>query len=506
MRVVLPVDFSIEEIKDIISISNRYELSADAERRLENVRRELKKLIDRGEVIYGINTGFGELASRKISREDLKILQMNLIRSHACGVGEPLSDDEVRLLMFIRANELSRGLSGVRPVVVKTICEFLNRGVIPYIPQKGSVGASGDLAPSSHMALALCGEGLAKLYGDYRWSDAAKVLKKSKITPLKLEEKEGLALINGTHATNAIGSLALFNALNVFNASIIAGALSVDALKGTPRAFDRRLSLAKPHPGQIYVGEKLTHLLEGSQIRQSHIMNDSRVQDPYSLRCMPQVMGSVLDWLYRSIETVEIEFRSVTDNPLVFSDGEKIDVLSGGNFHAQPLALAFDTAAIALSVNSSMSERRIAQLVSDFKILPPFLAKNPGLESGFMIAHVTAAALCNQNAVLSHPASVYSIPTSANKEDFVSMATNAAIKLRDVVLNSARVVAIEMIAASRAIEYHRPLRTSDVLEDVISYIHSVSGKVDGDVELSSKIESLAISIIDGDFSRFFVKL
>lgn len=502
MKVSLPINFSIEDIKRLIEISNRYELKKDAERKIEVVRKELKKLIERGQIMYGINTGFGELASKNIPKDDLKRLQLNLIRSHACGVGEPLSDEETRLLMLIRANELARGLSGVRPIVVKTLCEFLNKGIIPYIPHKGSVGASGDLAPSSHMALVLCGEGLAKFYGDNSWYKASQILKKANIKPLILEEKEGLALINGTQATNAIGSLALFNSINVFNASIIAGAMSVDALKGTPRAFDKRISLAKPYSGQLYVSQKLRELLNGSQIRESHMINDSRVQDPYSLRCMPQVMGAVMDWIYKCVDTVETEFKSVTDNPLIFWDGKNIDVVSGGNFHAQSLALAFDTAAISLSVNSAMSERRIAQLVSDFKILPPFLAKNPGLESGFMIAHVTAAALCNQNTVLAHPSSVYSIPTSANKEDFVSMGTNAAIKLRDVVFNSARIVAIELIAASKAIEYHRPLKTSNTLEDVIELIHSVSGEVKGDEELSSKIESLSISILDGEFSRF----
>ncbi len=499
MKILLPFDFSIEDIEAIISPKNFYDLKKDAYKNLSVVRRELKKLIEKGDVMYGINTGFGELASKSISKQDLKTLQMNLIRSHACGVGEALSDEEVRLMMFIRANELARGLSGVRPLVIKALCSFLNKGIIPYIPHMGSVGASGDLAPSSHMACALCGEGFAKFIGDEKWKPASVILKKAGINPVVLEEKEGLALINGTQATNAIGSLALLKGINVFYTSIIAGALTTDALKGTPKAFDERISQAKPYSGQIYVAKKLSYLLEGSQIRQSHIINDPRVQDPYSIRCMPQVMGAVMDWLYNSVKAVETEYKSVTDNPLVFYDKGKVEVVSGGNFHAQSLAFAFDMAAIAMSVNASISERRIAQLVSDFKILPPFLARNPGLESGFMIAHVTAAALCNENAILAHPASVYSIPTSANKEDYVSMGTNAALKLKKVVLNSARIVAIELIAASKAILYHKPLKTSPILQKVLEKVMSIVGNIDGDVEFSSKIESVAKAIIKGEF-------
>lgn len=502
MRIYLPFSFSVEDLFRIINTSNRYELKKDARKKIEKVRDKLKVLIDRGEVMYGINTGFGELASKRIAKDDLKKLQLNLIRSHACGVGEPLSDEEVRLLMLIRANELARGLSGVRTIVIDKICEFLNKGVVPYIPSQGSVGASGDLAPSSHMALALCGEGLSKLVGDDKWYPTMSILNRLNIKPLVLEEKEGLALINGTQATSAIGSFALLRGLNVFYTSILAGALSTDALKGTPRAFDERIAKAKPYAGQIFVAKKLSQLLEGSQIRLSHVINDTRVQDPYSIRCMPQVLGAVMDWLYRSVLSLETEYESVTDNPLLFLKGDELEVISGGNFHAQSLALAFDNAAISMAVCGAMSERRIAQLVSDFKILPPFLAKNPGLESGFMIAHVTAAALCNENNVLAHPASVFSIPTSANKEDYVSMATNSALKLKKVVLNTARIVAIELISSTKAIDYHRPLRTSKKLEELISAIKETIGEFEGDVELSSKIEILANSVSEGYFLRY----
>jgi len=495
----LPVEFTINEIENIIKKDSKFILNSSAKKIVSKVRKELYKLINENKVMYGINTGFGELASKSISRENLKQLQLNLIRSHSTGVGNPLTDEEVRLLMFIRANELSRGASGVRVEVIEKICEFLNKGVVPYIPEKGSVGASGDLSPSSHMALCLVGEGFAKIMGEDKFQPASKILKKLSIKPLVLEEKEGLALINGTQATNAIGSLALLRALKVFHTSVVAGALSVDSLKGTTVCFDERISDLKPHPGQIYVAKKLKKLLEGSEIRESHKINDNRVQDPYSLRCMPQVMGAVMDNLYHCVNVVENEYKSVTDNPLIFFNDKSVDVLSGGNFHAQALSFAFDIAAMVLSANGNMSERRIAQLVSDFKILPPFLAKNPGLESGLMICQVTAASLCNLNNILSHPASTFSIPTSANKEDFVSMGTNAALKLREVVQNVSRIVAIEFIGTARAIEFHRPLKTSPELEKIIEKIKDVCGELNGDIVFSSKIEALSDSILNGEF-------
>jgi len=495
----LPFEFKIDDIENIVKRDAKFVLKSTTKIKIKRVRKELCKLINKNKVMYGINTGFGELASKSISKENLKQLQLNLIRSHSTGVGNPLSDEEVRLLMFIRANELSRGASGVRVELIEKLCEFLNKGVIPYIPEKGSVGASGDLAPSSHMALSLIGEGYSKIMGESNFQPTSKILKRLSIKPISLEEKEGLALINGTQATNAIGSLALLRGLKVFHTSIIAGALSVDSLKGTTVCFDDRISNLKPHPGQSYVAKKLKQLLEGSEIRESHRINDNRVQDPYSIRCMPQVMGSVMDNLYHCVNIVENEYKSVTDNPLIFFDGENIDVLSGGNFHAQALAFAFDIAAMVLTANGNISERRIAQLVSDFKILPPFLCKNPGLESGLMICHVTAASLCNENNILSHPASTFSLPTSANKEDFVSMGTNAALKLREVVENLSRIIAIELIGATRAIEFHRPLKTSPQLEKIIKKIKDICGDLDGDIEFSSKIEALSDSILDGEF-------
>lgn len=494
--------FTLEELPEILTDRDiKFLISEKTKKDLSMSRKSLEKLLETGKIIYGINTGFGELASQVISKEKLKTLQLNLIRSHSCGVGKPLSDLEARALIFIRANELARCHSGVRPIVVETLCEILNKRIIPYIPEKGSVGASGDLAPSAHMSLVLIGEGLAKFEGEDKFEPSLKILKKAGIKPIELCEKEGLALINGTQAMQAIGGLSLVNSFRIFESAIVAGALSLEALKGTPVAFDRRIHLLKPHNGQIYVAEKLLKLLKGSEIRESHKINDKRVQDPYSLRCMPQVMGAVKDTLEHCKKVIETEFKSVTDNPLIFIEGNDVEALSGGNFHGQALSFIFDFAGIAMTALGNISERRIAQLISDFKILPPFLAKNPGLESGFMIAHVTAAALCNENKILSHPASSDSIPTSANKEDFVSMGTNAALKLRKINENVARIIAIEMLAATKGISYHKPLKTSKELSKIIEKIYSISPEIEGDTEFSWRIETLADEILSGSLSN-----
>ncbi len=463
-------------------------------------RASLEALLAGDRVMYGINTGFGELASQRVSRESLKSLQVNLIRSHACGVGEPLEDAEARALMFARANELAMGNSGVRPMLVKKLAELINKGVIPHIPSKGSVGASGDLAPSAHMALVLIGEGKARL-GSGGWEASRLVLARAGIEPVELAEKEGLALINGTQGMKAVGGLALFEAMNLFYSAVLAGAMSLEALKGTPTAFDRRIHALKRHPGQLEVARMLEAMLKGSAIRSSHAVNDKRVQDPYSLRCMPQAMGAVLDAIDYALDVFETEFASVTDNPLVV-EGKKrgsIEVLSGGNFHGQAVAFAADFAAIALTALGNISERRIAQLVGDFKILPPFLARNPGLESGFMIAHVTAAALCNENKVLSHPASSDSISTSANKEDFVSMGMTAALKLKTVVRNVAYITAIEMMAAAEGLDFHRPLRSGPVIEAAMAGLRKISPAFKGDEVFSGRIEALSGAILDGRF-------
>jgi histidine ammonia-lyase len=463
-------------------------------------RAKLESLLAQNKVMYGINTGFGELASQRVPDKDLKALQVNLIRSHACGVGEPLEDAEAVALMFARVNELAMGNSGVRPVLVKRLAELVNKGVVPFIPSKGSVGASGDLAPSAHMALVLIGEGYAKLRGEGGWKPAAAVLKKAGVKPVELAEKEGLALINGTQAMKAVGGLALFEAMNLFSSAVLTGAMSLEALKGTPVAFDPRIHALKPHRGQGEVAAMLEALLKGSRIRASHRSSDKRVQDPYSLRCMPQAMGAASDAIEYALGVFETEFGSVTDNPLVVpGKGGSIEVLSGGNFHGQAVAFAADFAAIAITALGNISERRIAQLVSDFKILPPFLARNPGLESGFMIAHVTAAALCNENKILCHPASADSIPTSANKEDFVSMGMNAALKLKTVVRNTARVCAIEMMAAAEGVEFHRPLKSSRHIEAALAALRKVSPAFKGDEVFSERIEAVAEAMLTGYF-------
>jgi histidine ammonia-lyase len=495
---------SIPDIVDFAEVAygfRRLAIPPKALKLIESRRAKLEALLAEDRVMYGINTGFGELASQRVSSESLKALQVNLIRSHSCGVGDPLEDAEAAALVFARANELAMGNSGVRPVVVRRLMDLVNKGVIPFIPSKGSVGASGDLAPSAHMALVLIGEGYAKFRGEDEWRASAAVLKKAGIKPIELAEKEGLALINGTQAMKAVGGLALFEAMNLFSAAVLTGAMSLEALKGTPVAFDPRIHALKPHRGQQAVAAKLLELLKGSQIRASHKSSDKRVQDPYSLRCMPQAMGAASDALEYALGVFETEFASVTDNPLVVAGQGpgSIEVLSGGNFHGQAVAFAADFAAIAVTALGNISERRVAQLVSDFKVLPPFLARNPGLESGFMIAHVTAAALCNENKVLSHPASADSISTSANKEDFVSMGMNAALKLKTVVRNTARIYAIEMMAAAEGVEFHRPLKSSRRLEAALADLRQISPAFKGDKVFSERIETVADAMLTGCF-------
>lgn len=501
LSVSLGADIDLDVLEDV-ALGAEVTIPAAMLKNVAARRAKLEKLLDSGKTMYGINTGFGHLASQKISRENLKQLQVNLIRSHSCGVGDPMSAEEVRALMFARAYELARGNSGVRPVVIETLVAMLNKNVIPYIPRKGSVGASGDLAPSSHMALVMIGEGHACVLDgdeDVEWLTGAEAMAKAGIKPIELAEKEGLALINGTQAMKAVGGLALQSAMNLAVNSLVIGAMTVEAMKGTPVAFDKRIHDLKPHEGQKFAAEMLRNLLTGSEIRQSHAGNDDRVQDPYCLRCMPQAIGAVLDTISNSMETFETELQSVTDNPLIVDSEDvegSVDVLSGGNFHGQPLSFAADFAGIALTALGNMSERRISQMVSNFKILPPFLAQNPGLESGFMIAHVTAAAMCNENKVLSHPASADSVPTSANQEDFVSMGMNAANKLTEIVQNTARILAIEALAAAEGIEHHRPLKSSPQIEKALACIREIAPAANGDDVFSDKIEDIASFLMD----------
>ena len=451
----------------------------------------------RSGVVYGVSTGFGKLADVQIPTGELRQLQLNLVRSHACGIGRPLPTPEVRALILLRANVLTLGLSGIRLEVIELLCELLNRGVSPVIPEKGSVGASGDLAPLAHLALTLIGEGEAS-YGGKRLP-SSEALGQAGLRPVVLEAKEGLALLNGTQAMHAVGGLALLRAKRLSRVADVAGAMSLEALKGTPTAFDPRIHEARPHPGQRAVAENLSRLLRDSEIRESHLEGDPRVQDAYSLRCMPQVHGAVRGALAHCEEVFGIESGSATDNPLVFA--ETGDVLSGGNFHGAPLALALDYAAIALTDLMSMSERRTDRLVNPDlnEGLPPFLAPHAGTHSGFMILHVASVALLNEAKVLCHPASVDNLPTSGGKEDHVSMGMTGALKLRTIVENAENLIAIELLCGAEALEFRRPLKAGLGVEQAYERVRAISPAVNDDRALSSDIERVAAAIRQGEF-------
>jgi histidine ammonia-lyase len=429
----------------------------------------IQRIVDQGDAAYGINTGFGKLAKTRIPDDQLEQLQRNLILSHSVGTGEAMSDATVRLVMVMKAASLARGYSGVRPVVIDTLLAVLNAGIVPRIPVKGSVGASGDLAPLSHMTLALMGEGEVRVQGE--WVRAGAALKNAGITPLTLAAKEGLALINGTQVSTALALHGFFMAERLLEAGTVTGALCVDAAKGSDAPFDPRIHAVRGQPGQIASAAVTRALLAGSAIRQSHVANDERVQDPYSLRCQPQVMGACRDLIVNAARTLLIEANAVTDNPLVFTDTN--EVISGGNFHAEPVAFAADTLALAISEIGALAERRIALLIdSTLSGLPPFLVDNPGLNSGFMIAHVTAAALASENKSHAHPASVDSLPTSANQEDHVSMATFAGRRLAEMADNTATILGIEWLAAAQGVEFHRPLATSPRLQAALTTLRT----------------------------------
>lgn len=440
--------------------------------------------------VYGINTGFGALAETRIAEGDVRKLQQNLVRSHAAGVGEPLPTRVVRAMMALRAQVLSRGHSGVRPEVIELLLTMLGRGVHPVIPSQGSVGASGDLAPLAHLALVLIGEGRAEFEGTI--VSGAEALKRAGLAPVVLEAKEGLALINGTQLMLAVGTLALLEAESLVKHADLSGALSVDALEGSLRPFDERIQNARPHPGQAVSAQNLRALLAGSEIAESH-RDCKKVQDPYSLRCMPQVHGAVRDALSFVRVTLERELMASTDNPLIFADEDgTADVISGGNFHGEPLALALDFAAIATAELASIAERRIELLVNPTMStgLPPFLAPHSGLDSGFMMVHVTASALVSENKVLAHPASVDSIPTSAGKEDHVSMGSISARKFAKVVEHTRTVLAIEALIASQGLDLRAPLRGGLGVRAAHAAIREVVPSLTEDREPSPDIEAV----------------
>ena len=472
-------------------------ISPSARPRIAASRKVIEEIIARDAVVYGVNTGFGKLSDVRVPKSELRQLQLNLVRSHACGVGEPLSEPEVRAMMLLRANVLTLGFSGIRWDVIELLCEMLNHRVHAVVPEKGSVGASGDLAPLAHLALSVIGEG--EVFFEGQRMATAEALRRTKLKAVELEAKEGLALLNGTQAMHAAGGLAVLRAQRLARLADVSGAISLEALKGTPVAFDPRLQEARPHPGQKAAAEHLLSLLEDSEIRQSHLTDDPRVQDAYSLRCMPQVHGAVRGALAHCENVLLIESASATDNPLVFA--ETNDVISGGNFHGAPLAFAFDYAAIALTDLMSISERRTDRLVNPDKSegLPAFLAQQPGLESGFMIAHVAAASLVNEARVLAHPASVDNITTSGGKEDHVSMGMTSALKLRSIVELAENLLAIELLAAAEGLEHRRPLKAGRGVERVFATVRKVSPPLTHDRALAGDIARVAEAIQRGDF-------
>jgi len=495
---------TLTEIATMVFGEAPVKVSSSARPRVLASRKVIEDIVGRDDIVYGVSTGFGKLSDVRIPHDALAELQLNLVRSHACGIGNPLSEPEVRAMMLLRANVLALGFSGIRLEIIDTLCELLNRRVSPVIPEKGSVGASGDLAPLAHLALSLIGEGEAFFQGERMESREA--LRRAGLKPAELQAKEGLALLNGTQAMHAVGGLALLRAKRLIRVVDVAGATSLEALKGTPAAFDPRLQDARPHPGQRKVAKHLMSILEGSDIRRSHLKDDPRIQDAYSLRCMPQVHGAIRDALSHCENVLLIESGSATDNPLVFS--ESGEVISGGNFHGAPLALTFDYAAIALTDLMSISERRIERLINPDmnEGLPAFLARRPGMESGFMIAHVAAAALLNEAKVLAHPSSVDSVPTSGGKEDHVAMGMTGALKLRTIVDLAENLTAIELLAGAEALEHRRPLKAGVGVERAFTTLRKTSPPLTQDRSLSDDIARVAEGIRRGDFDSGYEPL
>ncbi len=463
----------------------------------------VEKITAKGDPAYGINTGFGILAKAHIPNDQLEALQRNLILSHAVGTGELIADHIVRLIVLTKIGSLARGYSGVRPLILETLIALYNAGIMPAIPSQGSVGASGDLAPLAHMTLAMLGVGPVRYRGELM--DAKAALGAAGIEPVTLAAKEGLALINGTQVSTALALHGLFMAERLLEAGMVAGALSVDAARGSDAPFDARIHAVRGQPGQIAAAAIYRELVKGSAIRASHLVGDERVQDPYSLRCQPQVMGAAMDLIANAGRTLLIESNAVTDNPLLFPGVPDLagggEILSGGNFHAEPVAFAADTLALAIAEIGALSERRIALLIdANLSGLPAFLVKEPGLNSGFMIAHVTAAALASENKSLAHPASVDSLPTSANQEDHVSMATFAARRLHQMAHNTSVIVGIELLAAAQGIEFHRPLRSSEHLEHVHAQLRAQVAPYDADRFFAPDIEAARLMVVQGELS------
>jgi histidine ammonia-lyase len=496
-------DLSLNDVREVAVEGRPVSLSPKARAAVDRARAVVDALVAGNKVSYAITTGVGKLSDVRIAGDQIREMQVNLVRSHAVGVGEPLSRSEVRAMMLLRANSLSKGNSGVRALLIDTICEMLNHGVTPFVPSQGSVGASGDLAPLGHLALVLIGEGEC-LDENGKRLPAVEVLGRARIKPVVLEAKEAVSLINGTQAMLAVGVLQLLAAETLIDSADVIASLTLDALQGTVVAFDERIQKARPHPGQITTAANLRRMMEGSAINESH-RDCGRVQDAYSLRCIPQVHGAVRDTLEHCRRVFETEVNSAVDNPLVFPSQKKArgDVISGGNFHGEPVAFALDFLAIALCAVAGISERRLERMVNPAlsEGLPPFLAAGAGLNSGFMMPQVTAAALVSENKVLAHPASVDSITTSGNKEDFVSMGMTAANKLRRVVDNTRNVMAIEAMAAAQALDFHAPLKPGKRGQAAYKAIRSVCPTMDRDRVMYEDFERLSDLIASGKIAQ-----
>lgn len=496
-------DLTFDQLYKVALHYESVSLAPQAVTRMQASRAVVDRLVNANETAYGINTGFGKLATVRISPEQVRQLQVNLVRSHSCGVGVPLSAPETRAMMLLRANALAKGLSGVRPVVVETLCAMLNAGVHPVIPSQGSVGASGDLAPLAHLAHVVIGEGEAHLKHE-RLSGAV-AMQRAGIKPVALEAKEGLSLLNGTQGMLALLSLALLEADTLADTADVAASLSLDALRGSPGAFDARIMHARAYAGAGTTARNLAHLNDGSQIRESHRApeKDARVQDAYSLRCTPQVHGAVRDSLVQSREMALVELNSATDNPLVFVKENGVgDIISGGNFHGQPLAMAADQVAIAIATLSGISERRVDQMTNPLtSMLPAFLTPDPGLNSGFMMAQVTAAALVSENRALATPHSVDSVTTSGNQEDYVSMGMSGARRLERMLHNLRHILAIELLCACQGIDLLAPLQTGTLAKKAYDAVRSVSPKVTADRPLASDISVVAALVAQGVIAK-----
>ena len=495
-------DLTFQQLYDVALRGEEVTLAPVSIERMNSSRAVVDRLVSSGATAYGINTGFGKLASVRISTEQVRQLQVNLVRSHACGVGVPLSEVETRAMMLLRANALAKGLSGIRPRVVETLCQMLNAKVHPVIPSQGSVGASGDLAPLAHLAQVVIGEGRAVFHSENL--SGGEAMKRAGIASVGLEAKEGLSLLNGTQGMLALLSLALHAVDTLVDTADVAAALSLDALRGSPGAFDARIMHARAYAGAATTARNLAHLNEGSQIRESHRASekDPRVQDAYSLRCTPQVHGAVRDSLAQAREMAAVELNSATDNPLVFvRDANNGDIVSGGNFHGQPLAMAADQVAIAIATLGGIVERRIEQMTNPLtSMLPAFLTPEPGLNSGFMIAQVTAAALTSENKALAAPHSVDSISTSGNQEDYVSMGMSGARRLERMLVNLRHIIAIELLCACQGIDLLSPLQTGTLAKKAYECVRAKSAKLTEDRPLAAEIEAVSALVGDGAIS------